>query len=157
MRNIILIGLFFVLYSCNEKEVILEKVYVHKSVSKELTYKHSLLLTIENKDSVIDYTYLAKDLIKNIKLRYHLKKDILVDDNVFIYTNKKILLKNKEYKIYGYSENVFVSHPRFILFRKDYGMIANVALGADFIFLKDSIVKVKDLNIFNEITSKINE
>jgi len=36
-------------------------------------------------------------------------------------------------------------------------MIANVALGADFIFLKDSIVKVKDLNIFNEITSKINE
>ena len=157
MRNIILIVLFFTLSSCNKKEIIPEKLYVHKSVSKELTYKHSLLLTIENKDSVIDYTYLAKDSIKNLKLRYHLKKNILVGDDAFIFTNKKIFLKNKEYKIYGYSENSLVTHPRFILYRKDYGIIANVAPGADFIFLKDSIVKIKDLNIFNKIVSKINE
>ena len=92
MRNIILIVLFFTLSSCNKKEIIPEKLYVHKSVSKELTYKHSLLLTIENKDSVIDYTYLAKDSIKNLKLRYHLKKDILVGDDAFIFTNKKMFI-----------------------------------------------------------------
>lgn len=157
MRKVLLLGLLFILYSCNQKEIVLEKLYVHQSVSNELTYKHSLLLNIEDKDSVIDYTYLAKDSIKNLRFRYHVKKDILLVNNVFIPTNKKFLLKDKEFKIYSYSENNSTSHPRFILFRKEYGIMANVAYGADFIFMKDSIIRIRDLNIFDKIISKINE
>ena len=35
--------------------------------------------------------------------------------------------------------------------------MANVAYGADFIFMKDSIIRIRDLNIFDKIISKINE
>ena len=157
MRKILRIVLLCTLFSCNQKELISEKLYVHQPISNELTYKHSLLLNIEDKDSVIDYTYLAKDSVKNLRFRYHVKKDILLLNNVFIPTNKKFLLKDKEFKIYSDSENNSTSHPRFILFRKEYGIMANVAYGADFIFMKDSIIKIKDLNIFNKIISKINE
>ena len=157
MRKILRIVLLCTLFSCNQKELISEKLYVHQPISNELTYKHSLLLNIEDKDSVIDYTYLAKDSVKNLRFRYHVKKDILLLNNVFIPTNKKFLLKDKEFKIYSDSENNSTSHPRFILFRKEYGIMANVAYGADFIFMKDSIIGIRDLNIFNKILSKINE
>ena len=65
MRKILQIVLFGTLFSCNQKELISEKLYVHQFVSNELVYRHSLLLNIKDKDSVIDYTYLAKDTIKN--------------------------------------------------------------------------------------------
>jgi hypothetical protein len=115
------------------------------------------VLTIEPKDSVINYSYLAKDSQKNISFSYHVNKDVLLLDGAFIPTNKKFYLDDTEYKIYNYSENNSNSHPRFILFRKEYGILANVAYGADFIFMKDSIIGIRDLNIFNKIISKINE
>ena len=161
MRKILQIVLLGTLFSCNQKELISEKLYVHQFVSNELVYRHSLLLNIKDKDSVIDYTYLAKDTIKNtvndLRFRYHINKDVLMVDETFIPTNKKFLLKDKEFKIYSYSENNSTSHPRFILFRKEYGIMANVAYGADFIFMKDSIIRIRDLNIFDKIISKINE
>ena len=161
MRKILQIVLLCTLFSCDQKELISEKLYVHQFVSNELVYRHSLVLTIEPKDSVIDYTYLAKDTIKNtvndLRFRYHINKDVLMVDETFIPTNKKFLLKDKEFKIYSYSENNSTSYPRFILFRKEYGIMANVAYGADFIFMKDSIIRIRDLNIFDKIISKINE
>lgn len=157
MKKILLIVLLCILFSCNEKELVLEKLYVHQFVSNELVYRHSLLLSIKDKDSVIDYSYLAKDSIKNLRFRYHVNKDILLGDGAFIPTKKKFLLNDNEYKIYSDSEYNSTPHPRFILFRKEYGIMANVAYGADFIFMKDSIIRIRDLNIFNKITSKINE
>ena len=103
MRKILQIVLFGTLFSCNQKELISEKLYVHQFVSNELVYRHSLLLNIKDKDSVIDYTYLAKDTIKNtvndLRFRYHINKDVLMVDDTFIPTNKKFLLNDKEYKI----------------------------------------------------------
>lgn len=157
MRKILQIVLLGTLFSCNQKELISEKLYVHQFVSNELVYRHSLVLTIEPKDSVINYSYLAKDSQKNISFRYDVNKDFLIVDDSFIPTNKKFFLDDTEYKIYSDSENNSTSHPRFILFRKEYGIIANVAYGADFIFMKDSIIGIRDLNIFNKILSKINE
>ena len=78
-------------------------------------------------------------------------------DDTFIPTNKKFLLNDKEYKIYSGLEFSSTSNHRFILFKKEYGILANVAYGADFIFMKDSIIGIRDLNIFNKILSKINE
>jgi hypothetical protein len=100
---------------------------------------------------------LAKDSQKNISFSYHVNKDVLLLDGAFIATNKKFLLNDKEYKIYSGLEFNSTSNPRFILFRKEYGILANVAYGADFIFMKDSIIGIRDLNIFNKILSKINE
>ena len=157
MRKILQIVLFGTLFSCNQKELISEKLYVHQFVSNELVYRHSLVLTIEPKDSVINYSYLAKDSQKNISFSYHVNKDVLMVDDTFIPTNKKFLLNDKEYKIYSGLEFSSTSNPRFILFKKEYGILANVAYGADFIFMKDSIIGIRDLNIFNKILSKINE
>ena len=158
MRKILQIVLLCTLFSCDQKELISEKLYVHQFVSNELVYRHSLVLTIEPKDSVIDYSYLAKDSQKNLSFRYHVNKDILLVDGAFIPSKKKFFLDDKEYKIYSDSENNSSSHhPRFILFSKEYGILANAAYGADYVFMKDSIIKIKDLNIFNKILSKINE
>jgi len=115
------------------------------------------VLTIEPKDSVIDYSYLAKDSQKNLSFRYHVNKDVLFVYGAFIPSKKKFFLDDTEYKIYSDSENNSTSHPRFILFRKEHGILANVAYGADFVFMKDSVIKIKDLNIFNKIISNINE
>ena len=76
-------------------------------------------------------------------------------DDTFIPTNKKFLLNDKEYKIYSGLEFSSTSNPRFILFKKEYGILANVAYGADFIFMKDSIIGIRDLNIFTEVNYKI--
>ena len=157
MRKILQIVLLCTLFSCDQKELISEKLYVHQFVSNELVYRHSLVLTIEPKDSVINYSYLAKDSQKNISFSYHVNKDVLMVDDTFIPTNKKFLLNDKEYKIYSGLEFNSTSNPRFILFKKEYGILANVAYGADFIFMKDSIIGIRDLNIFNKIVSKINE
>jgi hypothetical protein len=100
---------------------------------------------------------LAKDSQKNISFRYDVNKDFLIVVDSFIPSNKKFFLDDTEYKIYSDSENNSTSHPRFILFRKEYGILANVAYGADFIIMKDSIIGIRDLNIFNKILSKINE
>ena len=157
MRKILQIVLLCTLFSCDQKELISEKLYVHQFVSNELVYRHSLVLTIEPKDSVIDYSYLAKDSQKNLSFRYHVNKDILLVDGAFIPSKKKFFLDDTEYKIYSDSENNSTSHPRFILFRKEHGILANVAYGVDFVFMKDSVIKIKDLNIFNKILSNINE
>ena len=157
MRKILQIVLLCTLFSCDQKELISEKLYVHQFVSNELVYRHSLVLTIEPKDSVIDYSYLAKDSQKNLSFRYHVNKDVLLVDGAFIPSKKKFFLDDTEYKIYSDSENNSNSHPRFILFRKEHGILANVAYGADFVFMKDSVIKIKDLNIFNKILSNINE
>ena len=157
MRKILQIVLLGTLFSCNQKELISEKLYVHQFVSNELVYRHSLVLTIEPKDSVINYSYLAKDSQKNISFRYDVNKDFLIVVDSFIPSKKKFFLDDTEYKIYSDSENNSTSHPRFILFRKEHGILANVAYGADFVFMKDSVIKIKDLNIFNKILSNINE
>ena len=157
MRVSLFILLFFILYSCERNKIIEEKRYVYKITSEGLLNRHSLSLIIKNKDSVIDYKYIANDSLKNLGIRYYLNKDILVLNEVFYYTNKKVFVKEKEYKIYGSQVNGFASHPSFILFGKDYGIKANVAYGADFLFLKDSIPKIDNELLFEKIISRINE
>ena len=77
---------------------------------------------------------------------------------MFFYKGKEIIIKEKSFKIYGLVKGKeLVSHPRFIIFNIDFGVKANVAYGADFIFLKDSNSEEKSKLLFKDIISIITE
>ena len=144
--------IIFLIISCNKKYTKAENRLIYSLQSNKVD---NLLLKVENKDSIIDYKYKSKDSIKNFGFRYYIEKDVLVGDGVFKFKGKKIFFRNKNYKIYGYSKNGLVSHPRFILFRKDYGIIANITYGAGFLFLKDTIVNENTSQLFSKIIEKL--
>jgi len=153
LSDIFLLIIVFFLVSCNKKNN--EKVIVFNVVTNK---NFNLSLSIKNKDTIIDYKYLYKEKIKNLGFRYYIKKDVLVGDDIFFLKNKKINYKNIDFKLYGLSVgNGLVSHPRMIFFNKEYGILANVAYGDSFLFLKDSISKLEREQLFNKIISKIEE
>ncbi len=153
LSDIFLLIIVFFLVSCNKKNN--EKVIVFNVVTNK---NFNLSLSIKNKDTIIDYKYLSKEKIKNLGFRYYIKKDVLVGDDIFFLKNKKINYKNIDFKLYGLSVgNGLVSLPRMIFFNKEYGILANVAYGDSFLFLKDSISKLEREQLFNKIISKIEE
>jgi hypothetical protein len=125
---------------------------------RNINFDNKLLLEVKNKDTIIDYKYLSKEKIKNLSFRYYIKKDVLVGKDIFFFKNKKVNYKSMDFKLYGLSVgNGLVSHPRMIFFNKEYGILANAAYGASFLFLKDSISKLEREQLFNKIISKIEE
>lgn len=154
MTKLYLIFILILFISCNDNSVTEDRYVFNVGLIKPIE-QHILKLNIINKDSIIDYNYKAKDSNKNFGFRYFLNKDILAGDGIFKYKKKDIVFKKLKFKIYGYSESGLVSHPRFILFRKDYGIIANIAYGAEFLFLNDKIVDKNHVQLFDKIIEKL--
>ncbi len=128
------------------------------NVVKSINSYDRLSLVRKNKDSVIDYKYSSTKEYKNLNLRYHIEKDVLVSDNTFFYKNKAFQFQNLSFKFYGLSKGKdYVTHPKLLFFNKDYGILANVTHGANFLFLKDSISDLEKEKLFKRIINKIEE
>lgn len=149
-----LLVICFSIISCNKKNT-REEIRIVRSL--QTNKFDNLLLTIENKDSIIDYKYESKDSVKNLSFRFYINKDILVGDDVYFFKESTIELMNNEFKIYGLGEGKgTVSHPRFMVFNKDYGLIGNITYGANFLFLKGSLSQKKSNLLFDKIILKLN-
>ncbi|PQJ82112.1 hypothetical protein [Polaribacter glomeratus] len=98
----------------------------------------------------------SQDAIKSIDLKYNLNRDFLITDmDTFLVQENTYKSKSLEFKMYQTKK--VTSHNRTLVFNENYGLLASLAVGADFIFLKDSLAN-KDRNIiFKEIFLNLNK
>ena len=155
MKNVNFLLLFVIIFvvSCAKEEnniPIFGYSLQHNKVQK-------LKLIIKELDSSKEFDYVnATDSIKNIKIIYNLEKDFLLSEIDTFYVIKNIYnSKNLVFKMYQSKE--IKSHNRTLVFNKDYGLLASLAIGADFIFLKDSIANIESTEVFKEIFLDLNK
>jgi hypothetical protein len=141
--------------SCGNKNARKENRIVYSLQTNKFD---NLVLSIESKDSIIDYKYDSNDSIKNLSFRFYINKDVLVGDDVYFFKESTIDLMNNKFKIYGFGEGKgAVSHPRYIIFNNDYGLFGNITFGANFLFLKDSLSQKRSKLLFDKIILKLND
>jgi len=140
-------------FSCKKKE---------KNIS---IYSYSLLnddvgnfkLNITEKGGVIGFEYLNKiDTIGRLHLTYNKKLDVLITKADTFYSTKKAY-NLKEIKFKFYKRKVVKSHTRSLVFNEKYGLLSNLAFGADYLFIKDSISKIEKEVLFKGVFLKLNE
>ena len=147
----LLMSLLF--FSCEKKE---------KNIS---IYSYSLLnddvgdfkLNITEKGGVIGFEYLNKiDTIGRLHLTYNKKLDVLITKADTFYSIKKAY-NLKEIKFKFYQRKVVKSHNRSFVFNEKYGLLSNLAFGADYLFIKDSISKIEKEVLFKGLFLQLNE
>lgn len=152
MRKFIVFGfliLFF--FACEEQN---QTIFLHFLYTEKV---EKLTLHINKENECVTYNYLHKnDSIKNIEVKYHLKKDVLtIDKDTFLSTFKRYVTKNYDFKMY--QKNEIKSHQRTLVFHKKYGLLCNTGFGADFLFFKDSLQLPETKMIFKEIILELNK
>ncbi|QTE23013.1 hypothetical protein [Polaribacter cellanae] len=155
MKKVILYAVFFslIILSCKKQEVDLP-IFSYSLLKHDVK---NFKLHINEKKSTIYYEYLhQKDTIKKILLKYNSDKDILISDLDTFHFNKKVYnSKSLKFKFYQRKENT--SHNRFLVFNENYGLLANLAYGADCLFLKDSISITDKELLFKELFLQLNK
>jgi len=148
-----LLVIVFVALSCESEQ---KNVSVFRySLQNDSIQK--LKLNTNNKPDLKIFKYeLLQDSLKNTDFKYNLERDYLIFDiDTFIVQENTYKSKSFEFKMYQTKE--VTSQNRTLVFNENYGLLASLAIGADFIFLKDSIAN-KDKNvIFKEIFLNLNK
>ena len=148
---IVLVSLF--IFSCSRKENNVS-IFVH---SLDRDSVQNMFLNIDKKASIYSFDYIhPKDTIKNLSLKYDLKKEVLMYD-LDTFFSMKNTFNSKSYSFKMYQTKEIKSHKRTVVFNTDYGLFATLAYGADFLFLKDSISKSDSNIIFKGIILELNK
>lgn len=154
MKNLMYSLLFFVFLfiSCggNENNI---SMYGYELGQNKI---EKLKLNSDKTDTIITFKYIQKsDSLKNITLRHHLKKDvIIVDLDTFnkipnIYKSKSLV-----YKMYQLKKDK--KRYKTLVFNENYGLIASLGSGTDRIFLEDSITPIVKEFIFKDLFINVN-
>lgn len=143
----------FILVSCNRSQNNIP-IFLH-ALSKKNIEKFTLKSI--QREGFISFNYLQKkDTIKNIDLKYMKEKDIIITNlDTFITTKKHYKSKTLSYTIYKHK--LHKSHNRFLVFNKNYGLFANLASGANFLFLRDTISSYTKGVIFKELFLQVHK
>jgi hypothetical protein len=155
MKNVkfYLLIVMFVVFSCeSEQKNILVFSY---SLQNDSIQKLKLNTNKKGTLKIFRYQY-SQDSIKSIDLKYNLDRDFLITNmDTFLVQKNTYKSKSLEFKMYQTKE--VTSHNRTLVFNESYGLLASLAVGSDFIFLKDSLAN-KDRNIiFKEIFLNLNK
>jgi hypothetical protein len=144
--------ILLVLNSCGSKE---ENTLIFKyALETNITEKY--LLNTKKNDSVVYFEYRnLNDTTPLFDFNYIPDKEqLIIKSKTFSYTNENYNLDNLKFKIFQIKEsNMGI---RTLVFNENYGLLASVAFGENFIFSKDSITpKIKELT-FKKIFRSIN-
>jgi hypothetical protein len=144
--------ILLVLNSCGSKE---ENTLIFKyALETNITEKY--LLNTKKNDSVVYFEYRnLNDTTPLFDFNYIPDKEqLIIKSKTFSYTNENYNLDNLKFKIFQIKESNMVI--RTLVFNENYGLLASVAFGENFIFSKDSITpKIKELT-FKKIFRSIN-
>jgi hypothetical protein len=155
MKNIKLyvLGVLFVAFSCESEQ---KNISVFRYSLQNDSIQKLKLNTIKEGDLKIFKYQNSQDSIKSIDFKYNLDRDFLITDiDTFLVQKNTYKSKSLEFKMYQTKE--VTSHNITLVFNENYGLLASLAVGADFIFLKDSLAN-KDRNIiFKEIFLNLNK
>jgi hypothetical protein len=141
-----------VLNSCGSKE---ENTLIFK-YALETNKTEKYLLNTKKNDSVVHFEYRnLNDTISLFDFNYIPDKEqLIIKSKTFFYTNENYNSDSFKFKIFQIKEpNTGI---RTLVFNENYGLLASVAFGENFIFSKDSITpKIKELT-FKKIFRSIN-
>jgi hypothetical protein len=155
MKNVkfYVLVVIFVFFSCESEQ---NNISVFSySLQNESIQKLKLNTNKKGDFKIFKYQY-SQDSIKSIDLKYNLDRDFLITGiDTFLVQKNTYNSKSLAFKMYQTKE--VTSHNRTLVFNENYGLLASLAVGADFIFLKDSLAN-KDKNvIFKEIFLNLNK
>lgn len=141
-----------VLNSCKSKE---ENILIFK-YALETNKTEKYILTTKKKDSLVYFEYRnLNDTIPLFNFNYFSEKEqLVIKSKTFLYTKENYNLDSFKFKIFQIKEpNTGI---RTLVFNENYGLLASVEFGENFIFSKDSITpKIKELT-FKKIFRSIN-
>ena len=142
-----------ILFSCEKKENNIP-IYSYSLLTDNVK---SFKLKISEKESTIGFEYLHEnDSIRRLYLKYNKKNDVLISRFDTFHSSKKTYkFKKVNFKIY--QRKVVQSHNRSLVFNERYGLLSNLAYGADYLFLKDSISKIDKEVLFKELFLQLNK
>ena len=152
-RKFLVFLLVLVFYSCglsNQKS----KMYVYAFA----TYKSEPYTFLkQNTKAGLSYAYKHQaDSIKDFYLTYAKSKDFLIDGLDTLYFTSKYY-KTSDVTFKAYQKKVIQSHNRILIFEKDYGILANLAFGANYLFTKDSLPSLQNEEILKQIMLALNK
>jgi hypothetical protein len=141
-----------VLNSCGSKE---ENILIFKyALETKKTEKY--ILNTKKNDSIVHFEYRnLNDTIPLFDFNYIPDKEqLIIKSKTLLYTNENYNLDSFKFKIFQIKESDMGI--RTLVFNENYGLLASVAFGENFIFSKDSITpKIKELT-FKKIFRSIN-
>jgi hypothetical protein len=146
------LSLFFLLSSCDRKE---ENVLIFKYALETDTCEKYVLNTKKN-DSIFYFQYRnLKDTGSLYDLNYIVGKEQLkLQSKTFLATEENYNSESFKFNIFEIKDSNTVL--RTLVFNENYGLLASIGFGENFIFSKDSITpKIKELT-FKKIFRSIN-
>jgi hypothetical protein len=141
-----------VLNSCGSKE---ENILIFK-YALETNKTEKYILNTKKNDSIVHFEYRnLNDTIPLFDFNYIPDKEqLIIKSKTLLYTNENYNLDSFKFKIFQIKESDMGI--RTLVFNENYGLLASVAFGENFIFSKDSITpKIKELT-FKKIFRSIN-
>ncbi|QTD37772.1 hypothetical protein JL193_00205 [Polaribacter batillariae] len=155
MKKVILRTVFIslLIFSCKRKQVDIP-IFSYSILNDSVK---NFKLNVNEKEPIIHYEYFhQKDTIKRLFFKYNSDKDLLISNLDTFYFNKKTYnSKSLQFKFYQKKE--INSHKRFLVFNKNYGLLANLAYGSDYLFLKDSISEMDKKLLFKALFYDLNK
>tara|TARA_B110000240_G_scaffold186926_1_gene224090 strand:+ start:723 stop:1202 length:480 start_codon:yes stop_codon:yes gene_type:complete len=146
------LSLFFLVSSCDRKE---ENVLIFKyALETDTTEKY--VLNIKKNDSIFYFQYRnLNDTGSLYDLNYIVGKEQLkLQSKTFLATEENYNSERFKYNIFEIKDSNNVL--RTLVFNENYGLLASIGFGENFIFSKDSITpKIKELT-FKKIFRSIN-
>ncbi|WP_299665780.1 hypothetical protein [uncultured Polaribacter sp.] len=145
--------LSFFMFSCDRNKSNIP-IFSYK-LQKEGVQK--LKLGINEKENQINFEYLhEKDTVKEIFLKYNPEIDVLILElDTFQHIDKSYDSKSLNFKMYQSKNSK--EQDRSLVFNSKYGLLASLAYGADFLFLKDSVSTNDKELIFKGIFLEMNK
>jgi hypothetical protein len=146
------LSLFFLLSSCTGKE---ENTLIFKYALETNTAEKYVLNTKKN-DSILYFQYRnLKDTRSLYDLNYIVSKEQLkLQSKTFLVTQENYNSESFKFNIFEIKDSSTVL--RTLVFNENYGLLASIGFGENFIFSKDSITpKTKELT-FKKIFRSIN-
>jgi hypothetical protein len=141
-----------VLNSCGSKE---ENILIFK-YALETNKTEKYILNTKKNDSIVHFEYRnLNDTIPLFDFNYIPDKEqLIIKSKTLLYTNENYNLDSFKFKIFQIKESDMGI--RTLVFNENYGLLASIAFGENFIFSKDSITpKIKELT-FKKIFRSIN-
>lgn len=152
MKNINTVYLLFVLLmvSCAEKERNIP-VFVYALEKNEV---ENYVLSIQSDKTIINFEYLnLKDSTNKLDLKFVIKEELLKSNfETFFPTNKTYNSNRLEFDMFRTNDS-----KKRLFFNKNYGLLASLGLGENFILLKDSISSNTKELIFKELFLELNK
>jgi hypothetical protein len=146
------LSLFFLLSSCDRKE---ENILIFKYALETNTAEKYVLNTKKN-DSILYFQYRnLKDTRSLYDLNYIVGKEQLkFQTKTFLATEENYNSESFKFNIFEIKDSNTVL--RTLVFNENYGLLASIGFGENFIFSKDSLTpRIKELT-FKKIFRSIN-